>query len=74
MRKRISSFEINRDESIKNRDGPAFEAMFEEIEERLLHHICHLITLERRPDQYHGPHGWYHVVGGRRFLKIRVND
>lgn len=48
--------------------------MFEEIEECLLHHICHLITLERWPDQNHGPHGWYHVVGSRRFLKNRMND
>lgn len=74
MRKRINFnlklIEIN----LQNRDGPAFEAMFEEIEECLLHHICHLVTLERRPDQYHGPHGWDHVVGGRRFLKIREND
>lgn len=58
----------------KNCDRPSFEAMFEKVEERLLHHIRHLITLERRPDQYHRPHGWYHVVGGRRFLKIQVNE
>lgn len=48
---------------------PASEPVLQVIEQRLLHHIRDLITLQRWTDQHDRPHGWYNVVRCGRFLK-----
>lgn len=69
----MSKFTSRYIEVYPNSDRPAFEAMFKKIEERFLHHVRHLVTLERWPNQHHGPHGRYYVVGRCRLLKIQMD-
>lgn len=48
--------------------------MLQKIKQSLLHHVRHLITLQRRTDQDHRPHGRYHVIRCSCFLESqRIN-
>ena len=47
-------------------DDPALELPLEVVEQGLLHHVRHLVPLERGPDDDDGPHAGHHVVGRDR--------
>jgi len=51
-------------------DDAALEAVLEEVEEGLLHHVGHLVALETGPHQDYGPHRGHHVVGTGRLLLL----
>lgn len=49
-------------------DDPALEAVLEEVEEGLLHHVRYLVSFQAGSHKDNGSHRGYHIVGTGRLL------
>ena len=50
---------------VEVRDGPSLEAMFQVVEDGLLHHVGDVVALEGGADEDDGTHRGHHLEGWR---------